>query len=306
LAGPTNASPLYTFIPCKNRKRDLFIQYIAISNRNFYRIMKNRFSTCSDTAVTAIPADSGQSAILTNKAVHLAELLQIKLIEAQERHKYNPLLLYTEKGLQIQLKQAGNHHKTSNLHVDFLSDALNYRRQHGGGIKQAIARAVGIKPGFRPSIIDATAGLGKDSFLLCSLGCTVYMIERSPMLASLLLDGLERAIRAQALPFPVEKMMTLAEGDAAEIIKDTTTVHTIYLDPMYPHSSSSALNKLEMRMIRFLVGDDLDAAKLLDMALEYAGNRVVVKRPKGAPVLNNISPNHAIKMKNSRYDVYMI
>ncbi len=132
------------------------------------------------------------------------------------------------------------------------------------------------------------------------------MIERSPVLAALLVDGLERAIQGQSLPFSVKEMMTLVKGDAAKIIRETTAAHTIYLDPMYPHSSKSALNKLEMRMIRFLVGDDLDAAKLLDTALEYASNRVVVKRPKGAPTLSGITPSHVITMKNSRYDVYMI
>ena len=61
-----------------------------------------------------------------------------------------------------------------------------------------------------------------------------------------------------------------------------------------------------MRIIRELVGDDTDADRLLQSALLYAAKRVVVKRPKGAPLLDDQSPTHVIKMKNSRYDVYMM
>ncbi len=84
-------------------------------------------------------------------------------------------------------------------------------------------------------------------------------------------------------------------------------VHTIYLDPMYPHSPKSALNKIEMRIIRDLVGDDEDCEELLSTALTKAFNRVVVKRPKRAECINvNKSPSHQIQMKNSRFEVYMI
>jgi 16S rRNA (guanine1516-N2)-methyltransferase len=74
---------------------------------------------------------------------------------------------------------------------------------------------------------------------------------------------------------------------------------------MYPHRHTSALNKQEMRIIRALVGDDIDAAALLETALTIATNRVVVKRPKGAPELNARRPAHIIEMKNSRFDVYL-
>ncbi len=62
-------------------------------------------------------------------------------------------------------------------------------------------------------------------------------------------------------------------GNAAILIAKDTRLNradTIYLDPMYPHSGKSALNKLEMRIIRKLVGDDTDAALLLEIALQHA------------------------------------
>ena len=131
--------------------------------------------------------------ILLGKAVALANKMHLNHVAQAKQEDYDALLVYTEKGLQIQLKQDKKSKSLVILYVDFLSDALNYRRQHGGGIKQALARAVGIKPGIRPSILDATAGLGQDSFLMATLGCKVTMVERSPLIAALLYDGLERA-----------------------------------------------------------------------------------------------------------------
>ena len=143
--------------------------------------------------------------------------------------------------------------------------------------------------------------------LLASLGCRVTMTERSPLLAALLEDGLERAGEDRDLQKTVLSKLTLLQGDAADVMTGMERrPDTIYLDPMYPHKRKSALNKQEMRIIRELVGDDSDAGRLLDSALLHAGKRVVVKRPKGAPLLNKKQPSHVITMKNSRYDVYMV
>ena len=59
-----------------------------------------------------------------------------------------------------------------------------------------LAKAVGLKKGACPDVIDCTAGLGRDAFVLASLGCRVVMLERVTVVHALLNDGL-----AQALPF---------------------------------------------------------------------------------------------------------
>src|SRR5688572_20080391 len=79
------------------------------------------------------------------------------------------------------------------IYADFLTGAAAHRRLHGGGRGQPIARAIGLKPGVKPpSVIDATAGLGRDAFVLACLGCEVTLLERSPTVAALLRDALER------------------------------------------------------------------------------------------------------------------
>ncbi len=247
------------------------------------------------------------NAILQKKALLLAKTLQITLVDPARVQENDLLLVYTERGLQLQLRKNGKGKSKGTLHVDFLSGAQTYRRRHGGGIKQPLARAVGIKSGIRPFILDVTAGLGNDAFLLATLGCRVHMVERSPVLAALLRDGLERAASDPELRKIIANRLTLLEGDSRTIFATLPEQpDTIYMDPMYPHRNKSALNRQEMRIIRSLVGDDEDADQLLRAALLQANKRVVVKRPKGAPQVDKQIPSHVISMKNSRYDVYMV
>ncbi len=95
-----------------------------------------------------------------------------------------------ETGLQIQ--QLGPQ-APGPVRVDFVEGAAAHRRVFGGGSGQMIAKAVGIAQGVRPRVLDATAGLGKDAFVLASLGCQMQLIERQPLVAALLEDGLARA-----------------------------------------------------------------------------------------------------------------
>jgi len=209
--------------------------------------------------------------------------------------------------------------KNKPIFVDFVKGRLGYRRQHGGGRKQALGRAIGLKNGVNPSVMDATAGLGRDAFVLAHLGCHMTLIERSPTFAALLQDGLQRA------PF-LQSKMQLIHADAREqlrITNDELREHesgirnresgqenqenfdVIYVDPMYPHRRKSALVKKEMRFCREIVGEDEDAPALLEIALQCARQRVVVKRPKFAPTLNERLPTFTISSKNTRFDVYL-
>jgi 16S rRNA (guanine1516-N2)-methyltransferase len=215
-------------------------------------------------------------------------------------------LIYTDTHLELRQISTQGRIAPGPIFVDFLSGSSGYRRHHSCTIGQPLARAIGIKQGFRPSIVDGTAGLGQDGFVLACLGCTVTMIERSPVLGALLDDGLQRALQDTIVGKIIRDRLRLIITDTKTVLTNLSPrTYTIYLDPMYPKRTKSALNKKEMRIIRNLVGDDQDSASLLECALATAENRVVVKRPKEAPPLAGRSPSHEILMKNSRFDVYL-
>lgn len=197
--------------------------------------------------------------------------------------------------------------KLGAVYVDFVEGAVAHRRKFGGGRGQSIAKAVGLKAGAMPRVVDATAGLGRDAFVLASLGCKVTMIERSPVVAALLQDGLARAAQDPEIGSWVRERMQLLHGPAVETLLGLTErPDVIYLDPMFPHKQKSALVKKEMRVFQSLVGPDLDADALLPAALAMADKRVVVKRPDYAGWLNEHKPSMAIETKSNRFDVYVM
>ncbi|MCG6200804.1 class I SAM-dependent methyltransferase [Psychromonas antarctica] len=188
--------------------------------------------------------------------------------------------------------------------VDFASGAVAHRRKFGGGKGQAIAKAVGLKAGVQIDVIDATAGLGRDAFVLASLGCKVTLVERSPVAAALLEDGLQRAYLDYEIGEWMQQRMQLHFGSAYDYLQSHET-DVVYLDPMFPHKKKSALVKKEMRVFQGVVGADLDADCLLEAALNAARYRVVVKRPDYAPFLNDRKPSMSIETKKNRFDVYV-
>ncbi len=193
------------------------------------------------------------------------------------------------------------------LYIDFVFGKNAHRRQFGGGRGQPLARAVGLKKGLNPKVLDATAGLGRDAFVLATLGCKVQLAERSPVIAALLQDGLDRALEDAAVG-QIAARMELFSADAILFmrgLKGAYRPEVVYLDPMYPHRKKSALVKKEMRVFRALVGDDPDAAELLQVARECAMARVVVKRPAKAGFLDEAEPSMSISSPNTRYDVYI-
>lgn len=215
-------------------------------------------------------------------------------------------LIYTDTHLELRQNSLHGKAKPGPIYVDFLSGSNEYRRRHNCTIRQPLARAIGIKQGYRPSVVDGTAGLGQDGFVLACLGCTVTMIERSPILGALLDDGLQRALRDRIVGTIIRDHINLIIADTRIALQTLSSrPYTIYLDPMYPKRTKSALNKKEMRIIRALVGDDQDSASLLECALATAENRVVVKRPKEAPPLAGRPPSHEILMKNGHFDIYL-
>lgn len=191
--------------------------------------------------------------------------------------------------------------------IDFASSANHYRRLHGGGRGQPIARAIGLKTyGLPLCVIDATAGLGNDAFVLASLGCEVHMIERSPIIAQMLRTALEAGLTDPNIQEIISRMH-LHIGEAGEIMPQIAADHSvdvIYLDPMFPLRNKSALVKQEMRILKDLVGDDLDADDLLIVARTIAKRRIVVKRPRIAPHLNNSKPHSEQIGKANRFDIY--
>lgn len=192
------------------------------------------------------------------------------------------------------------------LSVDFVGGAVGHRFRFGGGRGQALHKAAGFAKGKVPTVVDATAGLGRDAFLLASMGARVTLLERSPQVHALLLDGMARAREAGPEFAEIIDRMTLILGDA-RLLLPGLEADVVVVDPMHPERKNSALVKKEMRLLRELVGADPDAFDLMQAAFACARKRVVLKWPlRAAPMAGLPKPSHQILGKTTRYDVFMM
>lgn len=192
--------------------------------------------------------------------------------------------------------------------VDFGSAGMRHRRRSGSS--ELLGKAVGWGNKSPLRVVDATAGLGRDAFVLADLGCEVDLCEREPVIVELLRAGLDIA-SGSGDPWlaGVVRRMHLYPGDARQIAATRMRgVDVIYLDPMFPPRTKSAAVKKEMALLQMLLErstDPQDADALLRWALLQDTARVVVKRPARAPYLAALQPSHCIRGKSVRYDVYV-
>ncbi|CAL4325965.1 class I SAM-dependent methyltransferase [Buchnera aphidicola] len=191
------------------------------------------------------------------------------------------------------------------IKVDFTSKKNNYRCLN---LKknELLYKAVGIKKNYLPSILDATAGLGTDSFLLSSFGCFVIMIEKHPVIAALLRDGLERGYKDKKIGNWLKKRLHLIFNDSLNMLKiPILQPDVIYLDPMYPIRKKKSSPKKEFQFLRKLINSDYQPEKLLNIAKKLAKKRIVVKRPSYASPLSKDKVDFVISNKSHRFDIYL-
>ena len=234
-----------------------------------------------------------------------------------------PLVLANEVTSPINLNYTQNlvelcdKEKDISIHIDFISGDLAHRQKYGGGRGQSIAKAIGLKQGTAPpSVLDATAGLAKDAYVLACLGCSMTLVERSPIIVELIKDAIHRAEEDEHFKTILEKGFEVLNRSSIEyltelkskgvISPDVAYPEVIYLDPMYPDKKKSASVKKNMQILQKLLGKDEDTQELLNAALSVAKKRVVVKRPKGAENLTELKPTYTVESKKTRYDVYII
>ncbi len=218
-----------------------------------------------------------------------------------------PSFVWDEEGLfwQDEAKQK--------LKVDFASEKQLWRFSKLNKAQEPLLRALKWKNGETQSVWDLTAGLGRDGGLLAYSGFQVTFFERNPTLQILLSESIhslqsEMSDMAQRIVLnqlsSIDYLRKAIEDTAIEVPDNC------YMDPMYPHRKKSALVKLDLRMVRDLVGDDPDSSELLSLALELLKSgrgmkRVVVKRPAKSEFLGDFKPSYSVEAPNTRLDVYI-
>lgn len=233
------------------------------------------------------------------QARHLSEALGIPLVSAPQEQAL--LLRLTPE--RLELCKPADPELPGTLWVDFDRPAVRHRAFHPG--RELLVQAAKVRHTESPLLIDATAGLGRDGFLLAAAGFRVQMVERNPIVAALLRDGLERAARLPRLAAITDRIH-LSVGDALEyLVRLEEQPDVIYLDPMFPQRSKTAKVKQDLRLLQLLDDHDDDPEQLLQAALAIQPKKVVVKRPLKGTVLQGAPPSYTLRGKTVRFDIYV-
>ena len=202
-----------------------------------------------------------------------------------------PCLFVSAQQLALKMKNF------SLLSADF--SAVTWSQRRSQGKKQGLVRACKPKKGIK--IMDLTAGWGRDAAVLASFGAQVMMIERHPIMASLLSDAL-----AHQHELDKQQMhLSLYAGDAytyLNTLRREEYPDVIYIDPMHPERNKSALVKREMQALQQIIGMDEDALALIQLAITCVTHRVVVKWPQKIKPL--LVADASIEGKTVRFDIY--
>ncbi|AOA57341.1 class I SAM-dependent methyltransferase [Acinetobacter larvae] len=179
---------------------------------------------------------------------------------------------------------------------------------------EMIARACQLAE--QPKLLDATAGLGHDALLMAQLGAEVTLLERHPILFSLLEDNQQRALQDPFLCRAAERIQ-LQHVDAQDYMTQSLTLgqhyDVIYLDPMFPQrdqnqqaAKKQAQVKKQMQLLHLLLqGEEgMDLGDALLPAAQQIATRVVVKRPRHAVFLANQAADHQWLGDACRFDAY--
>ena len=245
---------------------------------------------------------SVRPAVTSAKGEARAVARQLGLVDrlSEEGGEASVILYVDHDDLWLQKADAD---RASPVRIDFASPKLQHRRR--GGQNELLGRAVGVRAGETPTVVDATAGLGRDAFVLSDLGCHVTLVERSAVLALMLAKALERArISSLQSVRSAASRMQLQCADSRSLQVPSGAV--IYLDPMFVARRGTAAVKKDLSVLQALhePAENQDGA-LFDWAMAQSAKRVVVKRAAKGPPIDQRKPSHTIAGKAVRFDVYV-
>lgn len=193
-------------------------------------------------------------------------------------------------------------------------DADLKRRSRASLRGDILARACGISGGRKPDILDGTGGFGRDAWLLAAWGASVRILERNKVMAWLLRRAWQQEAQKAG---DLGQRIRIHAMELTSFCDMLTATHpaVIYLDPMFPTDRRHrAKNGKRMNLLQSALGQDAELSPsglkhLLESTLSKTCYRVVLKRPRHAPVISTATLNahcglYHLTGSSSRFDIY--
>lgn len=234
-----------------------------------------------------------------NMAKQVAEKLNLERLQDWEEAKEKDLLLKIDKnGVSLVSDKM-------ELRGDFTQMLPRIKTNNLQG--ELLVKAAKIKSfGENPTAIDATAGMGEDSFLLATTGFSVKLYEYNPVIALLLQDALNRAAKVPELKEIVGRMELFEEDSIQALQNLSEKPDLILLDPMFPARQKSALIKKKFQILQKLESPCMDGDALIRAATLANPRKIIIKRPINSECLGGYKPSYCVKSKVIRFDCLVL
>lgn len=187
--------------------------------------------------------------------------------------------------------------------LDWLAKHHEFHRTGMGKRQHNLLKAIFGRLKVAPFVMDACAGLGQDAFLMSLGGCRVIACESNPQIYAVLHDACLRAkekgwcgMDNMSLVF-MNSILLMQHWPESRLRPDV-----VYLDPMFDKPYKGEV-KAYARLLKLLACQD-SVQELLEVALKFARNKVVVKRPLKGGCLMGKAPTYQLTGKTTRYDIY--
>ena len=257
-----------------------------------------------------------------------------KLVASNALPDSSPFHLHVNEHSQLQLIHEQSQQKSTVL-VDFSNKTLQHKVNNSFNTKSGLIRAVSVrnKPRHETTVIDATAGLGNDAYVISTFGFPMIWIERNPIIYSLLRDGFERITTSTVLSPPTDvhhqqrlfncqSVREVLNIEACEYVPNVASqkVDVIYLDPMFtsesvakkstPKKGMQALRSLYHQSQFLSISEQIawerkELDQLIEWARSFASSKVILKRPKTAPKHPLVTHSYS-ESDNIRFDAISI
>ncbi|MBT7322542.1 MAG: class I SAM-dependent methyltransferase [Gammaproteobacteria bacterium] len=192
----------------------------------------------------------------------------------------------------IQLINA--HYKNPvSISINFLDKELNNKIKLRLAGKKDVFDKLFPKKG--STILDCTAGYGRDSYILRSMGYDITMIENSPVMSLLLNSALKKLELSN---------FSMYHGNSYDYLKHSENHYEyIYIDFMFDKLKESSLSSKNDETLKLISFQDSNKNNLIKLAIKKSKGRVIVKEPKHS-LSNILKPDYIIKTKLLNFNVY--
>ena len=195
--------------------------------------------------------------------------------------------------------------------MEFCGDFSILRKRTKNGLadlrKESIVKAAMIKRKTKGlTIIDATAGLGEDSFILAAAGFNVVLFEKNNVIFELLKNAYERCAKDDGTTEILDRMK-LINGNSIEMLRSIDSrPNIVFLDPMFPQRRKNGKIKKKFQLLQQLEEPCDNENALLDAAIVAHPDKIIIKRPEHGEYFAGIRPSYSIKGDTIRYDCIVL